>query len=297
MAVFSSSKDYRTASALIAQAVGSAVLPEHVVGKRLVIKLGGRTLTHQRQIVEECLWLRAMGASPVIVHGGGPAITACLHQLHIPSHFKHGLRVTDAPTLDVVRMVLCGQINPELVALAAQMSMGEKMVGLNGVDAHLIQAHITDPALGLVGEIDAVSPELIALLLTQGYLPILAPLAQGSDGTVLNVNADLAAAALAKTIHADTLLFCSDVAGVCRADGSLITDLAECEARLLLEEGIIRDGMIPKVQAALSVIESVPHIQILDGQQEHSLLQVCFHLQTLGTTILPQRADFSEGIT
>ena len=293
MAVGVSRKDQSDAVALITQAVGARVVPEQIEGKRLVIKLGGGTLT-QRQILEECLWLRASGASPVIIHGGGPTITAWLNRLQIPVRFKQGLRVTDAPTLDVVRMVLCGQINQKLVVSASQMKMGGKVVGLNGADANLLQAHVASPELGVVGEIDAVSPDLLTLLLAQHYLPIIAPLAQGPDGTVLNINADLAAASVAEAIGAETLLFVSDVPGICRADGTHLSQIREREARQMLAEGTIGGGMIPKVQAAFRIVEHVPHIQVVNGALEHVLLQACIGRHARGTTFLPESAPHTQ---
>lgn len=277
------SHEGQDAVALINRAIGAPVVPKQV---RLVIKLGGGILA-QRQILEECLWLRAIGTSLVIIHGGGPAITAWLNRLQIPTTFKQGLRVTDAPTLDVVRMVLCGQINQGLVALTSQMPMGGKVVGVNGVDARVFQAHIAHPALGFVGEMDAVSPDLLTVLLAHHYLPILAPLAQGPGGIVLNINADLAAACVAEAIGAETLLFVSDIPGICRADGTCLTHLSEQEARQMLAEGTISGGMIPKVQAALRVIKHVPHIRVVDGAVEHVVLRACLGNDVLGTVLRP----------
>src|SRR5581483_7178858 len=144
---------------VIAQVLREA-LPyiDFLKGKILVIKLGGSTLENQRMILQDIIWLRALGANPVLVHGGGPYINEWLSRLNIPAVFKNGLRVTDARTLEIVRMVLCGQVNPGLVSMAAQM--GGKVAGLCGIDGNLIQAHIADAELGFVGEIDTVNPEI-----------------------------------------------------------------------------------------------------------------------------------------
>src|SRR5260370_24688768 len=178
---------------LIAQVLREA-LPyiDFLKGKTLVIKLGGSTLENQRMILQDIIWLRALGANPVLVHGGGPYINEWLHKMNIPAQFKNGLRVTDAQTLDIVRMVLCGQVNQGSVAMAAQM--GGKVVGLCGTAGNMIQAHIADPELGFVGEIDKVNPEVVQTLVAQGYIPIIAPLGLDHAGANLNINADLVAA-------------------------------------------------------------------------------------------------------
>lgn len=198
--------------------------------------------------------------------------------------------MTDAQTLDVVRMILGGQLNQELVACTSQMKLGGKVIGVNGVDAQVLAAHIIDPDLGFVGEIDVVSTDLLTVLLAHHYLPILAPLALGPGGTVLNVNVDMAAACVAKALGAATLLFVSDVPGICQADGTRLTHIGARKAQHMLADGTIREGMIPKVQAAFRVVEWVPHIQIVDGTGEHVVLKACLSHQMLGTTLVPENA-------
>lgn len=272
---------------LIAQVLREA-LPyiDFLKGKILVIKLGGSTLDHQRMILQDIIWLRALGAHPVLVHGGGPYINEWLHKLNIPAQFKNGLRVTDATTLDIVCMVLCGQVNQGLVAMAAQM--GGKVVGLCGTAGNMIQAHIADSELGFVGEIDKVNPEVVHTLLKQGYIPIIAPLGQGPNGINLNINADLVAAHLAGALDAEKLIFLSNVVGICRADGSLIPELSENEARQLIAEGVISGGMIPKVSACLDALVAVPRVHIVDGGEQHVLLRELFTDQGAGTMIVRQ---------
>src|SRR5215469_4111900 len=191
---------------IIAQVLREA-LPyiDYLKNKTLVIKLGGSTLENQRMILQDIIWLRTLGANPVLVHGGGPYINQWLKKLDIPAQFKNGLRVTDAATLEIVRMVLCGQVNQGLVAMASQM--GGKVIGLCGTDGNMVQAHIADPELGFVGEIDTVNPELVQLLTAQEYIPIIAPVGQGVDGSCLNINADLVAAHLAGALNAEKLIF------------------------------------------------------------------------------------------
>ena len=275
------------ATQILAQLFSSVPSPESVTGKRVIVKLGGSALGEPRQLLQDCLWLRALGCQIVIVHGGGPAITSWLQTLQIPVQFKNGLRVTDAPVLEVVSKVL-GGINQRLVDLARRLEMGSKVVGLNGLVAHLIQAHVADPELGFVGEIDAIAPEILTTLLAQGCLPILAPLGEGPDGAILNINADQVAAALAAALEVDTLVFVSDVAGISGANDELIEYLGEDEARHLLAQGVIRGGMIPKIQAALSVVRAVSRVQIIDGREPHLLLRALYACPGVGTVVEPR---------
>jgi acetylglutamate kinase len=275
---------------VIAQVLREA-LPyiDFLKGKILVIKLGGSTLENQCMILQDIIWLRALGANPVLVHGGGPYINQWLSRLNIPSTFKNGLRVTDARTLEIVRMVLCGQVNRELVALAARL--GGRVVGLCGTDGQMIQAHCADPELGFVGEIERVNPELVQTLVEREYIPIIAPLGQGPDGVSLNINADLVAAHLAGALAAEKLIFLSNVVGICRADGSLIPELSESEARQLIRDGVISGGMIPKVSACLDALVAVPRVHIVDGGEAHMLLRELFTDQGAGTMIVRQSAE------
>ncbi len=270
---------------LIAKVLGEA-LPyiDFLKGKTLVIKLGGSTLEHQRGVLQDIIWLHALGAHPVLVHGGGPYINAWLEKLNIPTAFEHGLRVTDAQTLEVVRMVLRGQVNQELVLMASQM--GGKAVGLSGTDGGMVRAHIADERLGFVGEIDAVDATPVEAVIREGYIPIIAPLGEGPDGTCLNINADLVAAHLAGTLNAEKLIFLSNVVGIRRADGSLISELSEAEARKLIEDGVINGGMIPKVTACLDALAAVPRVHVVDGREEHILLRELFTDQGAGTMII-----------
>src|SRR5205085_4084834 len=157
---------------LIAQVLREA-LPyiDFLKGKTLVIKLGGSTLEYQRSVLQDIIWLHTLGAHPVLVHGGGPYINEWLQKLNIPARFENGLRVTDAQTLDVVRMVLLGQVNQGLVLMAAQM--GGRAIGVSGTDGNMVRARIADERLGFVGEIETVDPTLVQTLITQEYIPII----------------------------------------------------------------------------------------------------------------------------
>ncbi len=270
---------------LIAQVLGEA-LPyiDFLKGKTLVIKLGGSTLEHQREVLQDIIWLRTLGANPVLVHGGGPYINEWLDKLNLPTIFENGLRVTDAKTLDVVRMVLLGQVNQGLVLMASQM--GGRAIGLSGTDGNMVRAHIADPRLGFVGEIESVDPAPVQALIDQGYIPVVAPLGQGPDGTCLNINADLVAAHLAGALNAEKLIFLSNVVGICRTDGTLISELTEADAKRLIKEGVISGGMIPKVVACLDALASVPRVHIVDGRESHILLRELFTDQGAGTMIV-----------
>ena len=253
-------------------------------GKTIVIKLGGSTLEHQRVVLQDVIWLRTLGVHPVIVHGGGPSINAWLEKLHVPTRFENGLRVTDAETLEVVQMVLLGQVNANLVAMASQL--GGKAVGISGTDGNMISARVASERLGFVGEIERVDPALVQTLIEQGYIPIVAPLGQGPGGTCLNINADLVAAHLAGALKAEKLIFLSNVRGICQTDGSLISELDETEAKRLVKDGVISGGMIPKVSACLDILSAVPRVHIVDGREPHVLLRELFTDQGAGTMIV-----------
>src|SRR5579884_2300857 len=189
---------------LIAQVLSEALTYiDFLKGKTLVIKLGGSTLEHQRDVLQDIIWLHALGSYPVLVHGGGPYINEWLTKLNLPTRFVDGLRVTDAATLEVVRMVLLGQVNQGLVLMASQM--GGKAVGLSGTDGSMVRAHIADERLGFVGEIDIVDPAPVQAIIDQGFIPVVAPLGEGPDGTCLNINADLVASHLAGALDAEKL--------------------------------------------------------------------------------------------
>jgi acetylglutamate kinase len=270
---------------LIAQVLHEA-LPyiDFLKGKTLVIKLGGSTLTHQKYILQDIVLLRSLGAYPVLVHGGGPYINEWLKKLDVPSRFQNGLRVTDAETLDIVRMVLLGQVNQGLVAVLAEM--GGKAIGVSGTDGNTIHARIADERLGFVGAIEAVDPSLLQMLIEQGYIPVVAPLGLGAGVPCLNINADLVASHIARAMHAEKLIFLSNVSGIYRTDGSLISELNQVEAQQLIADGTIHGGMIPKVAACLEALSTVSRVHIVDGREPHTLLRELFTDQGAGTMIV-----------
>jgi acetylglutamate kinase len=270
---------------LIARVLSEAIpYINDLKGKVLVIKLGGSTLENQRVVLQDIIWLHALGARPILVHGGGPYINEWLKKLELPARFENGLRVTDAQTLEVVRMVLLGQVNQGLVLMASQM--GGRVIGLSGTDGHMVRAHIANEHLGFVGEIDSIDPTPLLSLLADNYVPVVAPLGEGPDGTCLNINADLVAAQIAGALDAEKLIYLSNVVGICRADGSLIPELTEAEAKKLIEEGVINGGMIPKVTACLDALAAVPRVHIVDGREDHVLLRELFTDKGAGTMII-----------
>ncbi|GCE21347.1 acetylglutamate kinase [Dictyobacter kobayashii] len=235
-------------------------------------------------MLQDIVWLHACGIKVVLVHGGGPSINEWLTKFNIPVHFEQGLRVTDAQTLNVVRMVLCGQINQELVAMTEQL--GGRAVGLSGMDDHMIHAHIADERLGFVGAVDTVDASLLERICDDGYIPIIAPLGLDENGQCLNINADVAASHIAGALRADRLIFLSNVRGICQPDGSLIPELNEQLAHELIEHGVISGGMLPKVNACLEALQDVPCVHIVDGRMAHVLLYEMLESQTVGTQFI-----------
>jgi len=176
-----------------------------------------------------------------------------------------------------------GQVNQGLVLMTS--SLGGHAVGLSGTDGNMIRARVANERLGFVGEVESVDPLPVQTLIDQGYIPIIAPLGQGPDDTCLNINADLVAAHLAGALNAEKLIFLSNVVGICRRDGSLISELGELEAKKLIEDGVISGGMIPKVSACLDALLAVPRVHIVDGRESHILLRELFTDQGAGTMI------------
>ena len=256
---------------------------ETLRGRTLVIKLGGSTLDNQRDALEDIAWLRGLGAHPVLVHGGGPEINDWLERVGLPRRFERGLRVTDAATLDVVRMVLAGKVNGDLVRLL--VSLGGRAIGLSGIDGGLLHARQIAADLGYVGAISTVDAGVITALSAAGFIPVIAPIALGDEDTVLNVNADDAAADLARGLSATKLLYLSDVPGVLDAQGRLLSELTDHEVRALIDQGVISGGMIPKAEAALRALETTERVHIVDGREPHVLIRELFTHEGAGTMI------------
>ena len=271
-------------------------LPEELNPAILVIALRGNTLAHRQMILHDMVWLHALGARPVLVHDGGPAIAEGLTHARVPPVFQEDQRVIDARTLSVMRMVLCGQINQDLVTLAAHL--GGKAIGLCGADGQMVRAHVANPDLGFVGAVHAVNPHLVELLCAQGYLPIIAPLGQGPEGTPLALDGDAFAAHLACALDAQMLVVLGDATGVQRADGSLIPQPGEGEGRRLLEAGAIPAEQISSVSACLGALIAVPRVHLAAGREPHVLLHLRLNGQGRGTRLIreptPATAVFWE---
>ena len=265
----------------------------------VVVKYGGNALAGAvgasgesealASFASDIVLMHSVGMRPVVVHGGGPQIGALLGRLGMETEFVRGLRVTDAGTLDVVRMVLLGQVNPDLVA--AINVHGPLALGLSGADSRLLTTRIADPALGFVGEVSAVNPDVLRRLLDQRLIPVVATIGSDESGQAHNVNADTAAGAIAAAIGAEKLIYLTDVEGLRRdaADpASLVSSVTAAELDAVLADGSVTAGMIPKVAACLAAVRAgVPQAHILDGRVPHALLLEVFTDRGVGTMITP----------
>lgn len=270
--------------------------------RTIVVKYGGSAMTSpalQQAFAEDVVFLHYAGVRVVVVHGGGPQITAHLDRLGVASEFRGGLRVTTPETMQVVRMVLVGQVNPDVVGLVN--AHGPFAVGLSGQDAHLFTAERRDvlvegePAgLGLVGEVVDVQPQIVTALLEAGNVPVVATVVPGRDGAIYNVNADTAAAALAVALGAEKLVMLTDVEGLFAdwpgpdgaATAEVISELHADELQALLPT--LSTGMAPKMEACLRAVRGgVPRAHVLDGRVAHSLLLELVTDEGVGTMVLP----------
>ncbi|MBI2427715.1 MAG: acetylglutamate kinase [Ignavibacteriales bacterium] len=259
-------------------------------GKTFVVKYGGAAQTEtelKQRFAKDVTILKKIGINIVIVHGGGKEITDTAYKLGIETQFVNGHRFTDQKMVDVVQMVLAGKINKEIVNLINQND-GEA-VGISGVDNTLLTAekYLEDGEdIGLVGKIVNVNIPFLQMLLTNKLMPVIAPFGVGTDGTIFNVNADLAAAAVASALKAEKLVYLSDVEGVI-ANKQLVSTLTEQYARELFSDGIISGGMIPKIKSAFSTLHSgVKKVHMIDGRKKHSLLLEIFTDEGIGTELV-----------
>ena len=245
--------------------------------KPIVAKIGGGALGEGDTLFSDLASLQRDGHSLVVVHGGGNLISRWQKLHGIEARFIRGLRVTDGPGLEVATAVLAGLVNKELVA--SIQGAGGRVVGLSGVDGGIIQAEVSDPDLGYVGSITAIDPRPLELLMAEGYLPVLSPIAFESKNEaegwrgLLNVNADTAAAEVASALGARRLIYLTDVPGVLDGHGEVVPRLSADEARRLIADGTVAGGMIPKVEACLRAAESSVESVIIDGRRPHALLK------------------------
>lgn len=266
-------------------------------GKTIVIKYGGNAMVeeHLKQgFARDVVLLKLVGMNPVIVHGGGPQIDDMLKRVGKQGEFIQGMRVTDAETMDVVEMVLGGSVNKDIVSLINRH--GGKAVGLTGKDGAFIRAKkmlMPDREtagkwinIGQVGEIESIDPSLIALLDTQDFIPVIAPIGADAEGESYNINADLVAGKLAEILKAEKLILLSNIPGVLDKDGKLLTGLTAQRVDELFADGTISGGMLPKIGSALDAVKNgVKSCHIIDGRVEHALLLEILTDQGVGTLI------------
>ena len=259
-------------------------------GRTVVIKYGGAAMTDptlREHVASDIVLMKLVGINPVIVHGGGPEITSYMDRLGMPVEFYNGLRVTTDEAMELVKMVLVGKVNKELVSAINQH--GRLAVGLSGEDGNLVQATQRDARLGRVGEVTAIDTTVIDNLIEDGFIPVVATVAAGDDGGSFNVNADLVAGELATALHADKVIFLTDVDGLYRdfADkSSLISALTPDEAEAMIVGDALEGGMVPKVSACVHAMRGgVRRAHILNGTVPHALLLEVYTDEGVGTMI------------
>lgn len=263
---------------------------KNITGKTVLIKYGGAAMVDDKlreDVMNDIVLLKLVGVNPVIVHGGGIAITEAMDRLGMPVEFKNGQRVTTPEAMDVVRSVLVGKVNSQLVATLN--SHGNVAVGLSGADGGIIVADQADPDLGRVGRITKINRGLIDDLVEADYIPVIATIALGKDGGFYNVNADMAAGRIAAAIGAHKIVFLTDVDGLYmdfNDKDSLISNMTLSEAKQLLAEGRVSKGMIPKLKACIQSLEDgVFRTHIINGTTPHSLLLELLTSAGVGTTM------------
>jgi acetylglutamate kinase len=259
-------------------------------GATIVVKFGGNAMGDvglAARFAEDIVLMRAVGMQPVVVHGGGPQIGDLLQRLGKESVFHEGLRVTDAETLDVARMVLVGKVNRDIVSSINRH--GPVAVGVSGEDAGLITAEARHPELGFVGDVVEVNPAIIERLLAEDLIPVVSTIGADIDGQAYNINADTVAGAVAAALQAEKIVYLTDIAGLL-ADlddpSSLVSSITATELRALVERGTLTGGMIPKIRACIDAVEAgVRSAHILDGRRPHVVLLELFTDSGIGTMI------------
>ncbi len=273
---------------------------QQFAGSVIVVKFGGNAMVDDQlavQFAEDVVLMHSVGIRPVVVHGGGPQIGALMDRLGIQSEFRDGLRVTDAETLDVARMVLVGKVNRDIVSSINRL--GSLAVGLSGEDAGLIRAAARNPELGFVGDVESVNPAIIERLLAEDLIPVVSTIGADVSGQAYNINADTVAAAVAGALGAERILYLTDVEG-------LLADVDDPSSRIsridlsglaaLIENGAISGGMIPKVRACVDAVKAgVGSAHMVDGRIPHVLLLELFTDIGIGTMVLPDGEVAADG--
>jgi acetylglutamate kinase len=266
-------------------------------GKTIVVKYGGNAMTEEklkRSFAHDVVLLKLVGLNPVVVHGGGPQIEQLLAKVGKKGEFVQGMRVTDEETMDIVEMVLAGQVNKEIVELINQA--GGKAVGLTGQDAGLVRARKMmleskeAPGvridIGQVGEIEKIDPSIISTLAGNGFIPVIAPIGSGAGGETYNINADVVAGKVAEVLKAEKLVMMTNTVGVLDKNGNLLTGLTAKQIDALFADGTLSGGMLPKISSALDAAKAgVNSVHVIDGRVDHALLLEIMTDQGVGTMI------------
>ncbi len=296
-----------TADPLVSQedswrvSVLSEALPyiQRFAGRRVVVKYGGAAMVKEElreAVFRDLALLACVGVQPVVVHGGGPEINQWLGKMAIEPHFRNGLRVTDAATMDVVEMVLVGRVNKQIVN--GLNRVGGKAVGLAGCDGSLVRARTYgDGSNGLVGDVAAVNPAVLKPLLESGYIPVISSVAPNAEGQAHNINADTVAGELAASLQAEKLILLTDTPGILQDrtnPASLIRQLTLADARQLIADGVVEGGMTPKTQSCIRALaQGVKAAHIVDGRVSHSLLLEVFTNAGIGTMLVGSPAQWN----
>lgn len=266
-------------------------------GKTIVVKYGGNAMTEEKlkkSFAHDVVLLKLVGLNPVVVHGGGPQIEQLLAKVGKKGEFVQGMRVTDEETMDIVEMVLAGQVNKEIVELINQA--GGKAVGLTGQDAGLVRARKMmiesreTPGvridIGQVGEIEKIDPSIITTLAGNGFIPVIAPIGSGAGGETYNINADVVAGKVAEVLKAEKLVMMTNTVGVLDKNGNLLTGLTAKQIDALFADGTLSGGMLPKIASALDAARGgVNSVHVIDGRVDHALLLEIMTDQGVGTMI------------
>lgn len=273
-------------------------------GKTIVIKYGGNAMKSEElknSVMEDITLLKFIGVNPIIVHGGGPAISSALAELGIESKFIDGLRVTDEKTMKVAQQILVGQTNKEIVSLINQK--GGKAIGLCGIDGNLIKCkkHYLEKDgkqidLGFVGDITSIDAKSLLMLAQGDYIPVIAPIGIGEDNKSYNINADTVAGEIASALKAEKLMLLTDIEGVKSKEDEVFHVLSVDEVKTLIDEEVIQGGMIPKVLGCVNALENgVGRTHIIDGTIPHCILLEIFTNKGIGTMITKERIPYYNG--
>jgi acetylglutamate kinase len=258
-------------------------------GKTVVVKYGGNAMSDLELFAQDVVLMRLVGMNPVVIHGGGPQITDLMTRLGKESTFIDGLRVTDAETVDIVRMALVGKVNREVVG--AINRHGPYAIGLSGEDAGLVTVRQRDPRLGFVGDVSRINTNVLERQIAEEFIPVIATIGVDEDGQAYNVNADTVAGAIAEALAAEKLVYLTNVPGLygdLHDEDTLISQISASDLAAMLTNGSLSEGMVPKIRSCVSALRNgVGRAHLLDGRIPHALLLECFTRQGVGTMVVP----------